>query len=82
MNSDQVLQTKSFVVGTKQTVKALKAGTVKVLLLAEDADSVIKRKITEIAEANQVPVKKVYSMKELGKLCGIAVGAATVAITN
>jgi large subunit ribosomal protein L7A len=80
MSYEKVLQAQQFVVGTKQTVRALKEGKVQEVIIAEDADPFIIDKIMEAAKEANVPVTKVDSMKKLGKACKIQVGAAAVAI--
>jgi large subunit ribosomal protein L7A len=59
---------------------ALKAGQIRELIIAEDADRHILDELLLLAEEARVPIVKVDSMKKLGKACGIDVGAATVAI--
>ncbi|EKN69177.1 putative ribosomal protein L7Ae [Neobacillus bataviensis LMG 21833] len=80
MSYEKVLQAQKVVIGTKQTVKALKDGQVQELVVANDAEPKVTAKV--VAEANlfDVPVLYVDSMKKLGKACGIEVGAAAVAI--
>jgi large subunit ribosomal protein L7A len=80
MSYEKVLQAQQFVVGTKQTVRALKEGKVQEVIIAEDADPFIIDKIMETAKEANIPVTKVDSMKKLGKVCKIQVGAAAVAI--
>ncbi|MBA2873112.1 large subunit ribosomal protein L7A [Anoxybacillus calidus] len=80
MSYEKVLQAKQIIVGTKQTVRALKEGKVQEVVIAEDADSFIIDKVLEAAKEANVPVTKVDSMKKLGKVCKIQVGAAAVAI--
>ncbi|KHD85745.1 50S ribosomal protein L7ae-like protein [Heyndrickxia ginsengihumi] len=80
MSYEKVTQAKEIIVGTKQTVKALKASKVNELLVAEDADPAITSKVVNIAQEFHIPVTYVDSMKQLGKTCGIEVGAATVAL--
>ena len=80
MSYEKVAQAKQIIVGTKQTVRALKDGKVREVVIAEDADETIVRKVVEAANAAYVPVCKVDSMKKLGKACKIEVGAAAVAI--
>ncbi|GGJ75250.1 large subunit ribosomal protein L7A [Anoxybacillus voinovskiensis] len=80
MSYEKVLQAQEVVVGTKQTVRALKEGNVREVVIAEDADKAITDKIVEAAKEANVPVMKVDSMKKLGKACKIQVGAAAVAI--
>ncbi|MGP7819267.1 50S ribosomal protein L7ae-like protein [Niallia sp. 01092] len=82
MSYDKVLQANKYVVGTKQTVKALKAGNVTEVLVAKDADPILIGKVTDTAKQVHVPIILVDSMMKLGKSCGIEVGAATVAIIN
>ncbi|KAB7666133.1 50S ribosomal protein L7ae-like protein [Bacillus sp. B1-b2] len=82
MSYEKVSQAKKVVVGTKQTVKALKSGIVKEILVAEDADTFIIKELSKVAEENNIPIILVESMKKLGESCGIEVGAATVAIIN
>jgi large subunit ribosomal protein L7A len=68
------------VVGVKQTVKAIRNGKAKTVYLAEDADEKFIQPIIQLAQENSIEIVTVASMKELGKLCGIDVGAATCAV--
>ncbi|NEZ77654.1 50S ribosomal protein L7ae-like protein [Clostridium botulinum] len=68
------------VVGVKQTVKALKNNTVKTLYVSKDADESLIKPLIELAEENSIDIIKVDTMKELGRLCGINVSAATAAL--
>ncbi|XLG12731.1 50S ribosomal protein L7ae-like protein [Bacillus velezensis] len=80
MSYDKVSQAKSIIIGTKQTVKALKRGSVKEVVVAKDADSVLTAGVIQLAKNQNTAVCMVDSMKKLGKACGIEVGAAAVAI--
>ncbi|KFZ43467.1 50S ribosomal protein L7ae-like protein [Anoxybacillus flavithermus] len=80
MSYEKVAQAKQIIVGTKQTVRALKDGNVKEVVIAEDADVAVIEKVIKAANDRNVPIVKVDSTKKLGKACGIDVGAATVAI--
>ncbi|MDN4076192.1 MULTISPECIES: 50S ribosomal protein L7ae-like protein [Fictibacillus] len=80
MSYEKVTQASDFIVGTKQTIKALQNGEVKELVVADDADPRVTGKVLQIAQEKLVPITRVDSMKKLGKACGIDVGAATVAI--
>ena len=80
MSYDKVRQATTFIVGTKQSVKALKAGTATEIIIAEDADAKVTQKVIQTANEYKIPIIKVDSMKKLGKACGIEVGAAAVAI--
>ena len=70
------------VVGAKQLRKALQRGTAKFVCLAENADPAITGPIE--AECKQIPVAYcwVSSMEELGRACGIEVGAAVAAAVD
>lgn len=68
------------VIGTKQTLKALKNGEVIEVIIAEDADRHVTNRILDAAKDKKIQITRVDSMKKLGKACGIEVGAATVAI--
>ncbi|UZD74292.1 MULTISPECIES: 50S ribosomal protein L7ae-like protein [Bacillus] len=80
MSYDKVSQAKSIIIGTKQTVKALKRGSVKEVVVAKDADTVLTAGVIQLAKNRDIDVSMVDSMKKLGKACGIEVGAAAVAI--
>ena len=82
MSYEKVSQAKKIIIGTKQTVKAIKTEKVREVVVAEDADRRVINKVLQLAEEQQIPISKVDSMKKLGKACGIEVGAATVAIIN
>lgn len=68
------------VVGVKQTIKAIKSGTVKTVYIAKDADDKFIQPVRLLVEEESLELVYVDSMKELGKLCGIDVGAATAAV--
>lgn len=82
MSYEKVAQAKKIIVGSKQTVKALKAGEVIELVIAEDADMKVTANLLQIAREMNTAITYVDSMKKLGKACGIAVGASAVAITK
>ncbi|RBW67749.1 50S ribosomal protein L7ae-like protein [Bacillus taeanensis] len=80
MSYEKVTQAKDFIVGTKQTLKALQNNEVAEIVIASDADQRITNKVITLAKEQQIPISIVDSMKKLGKACGIEVGAAAVAI--
>ncbi|WP_453992445.1 50S ribosomal protein L7ae-like protein [Bacillus nitroreducens] len=80
MSYEKVSQAKKIIIGTKQTVKAIKTEKVREVVVAEDADRRVINKVLQLAEEQQIPISKVDSMKKLGKACGIEVAASTVAI--
>lgn len=65
------------VIGLKQTTKAIRSGQGKVVYLAKNADEDIIKTIESLCNEFKLEIKYVDTMKELGKLCGIDVGAAT-----
>ena len=67
-------------VGIKQTAKAIKSGEAKIVYIAKDADGKLVQNIEMSARENALEIKYINTMKELGRLCGIDVGAATAAI--
>lgn len=68
------------VVGTKQVLRGLKAGTLKRVYVANDADTFLYQRITQAAEAAGVETVRVASMKELGEMSGVQVPAAAAAL--
>jgi large subunit ribosomal protein L7A len=82
MSYEKVEQAKKTIIGTKQTVKAIRAGIVTEVIIALDADERIIAPAMEEAVIHGIQVSHVDSMKKLGDVCGIQVGAAVVAITG
>jgi large subunit ribosomal protein L7A len=81
MSYEKVAQAKSkVVIGTKQTIKTIKNSEVSEVVIANDAERRITEKVVNLANQMDIPVLYVESMRELGKACGIDVGAAAVAI--
>ena len=76
------LEKGKFVVGAKQLRKAVKAGRAKVVFLAENADPAVTEPLEELCAANHIQITWVPSMAELGRSCGIEVGAAAVAVVD
>ena len=66
--------------GAKQTKKALDDGQAALLIVARDAQQTITAPLVEQANERGVPVEWADSMGELGRSCGIKVGAAVVAV--
>ena len=67
------------VVGAKQLRKALAGGKVFRVYLAENADPAIIEPIKALCQQNNVDFAWVRSMADLGRVCGIEVGAAAAA---
>jgi large subunit ribosomal protein L7A len=69
-------------IGTKQATKAVEQGRAAKLFVARDADPKLTVKIVNLAKKMNVEVDYVDTMQQLGKACGIEVGAAAVVIVN
>ena len=70
------------IVGTKQVLRAVKAGKLQRVYVANDVDTFLYQQVIPAAEAAQVPVTRVASMKELGEACGVQVAAAAAGIVK
>ena len=73
---------KRIVVGAKQLKKAVLAGRARYVFLAENADPAVTEPLAELCTANHIQITWVPSMAELGRSCGIEVGAAAVAVVD
>lgn len=71
---------KNTVVGTKQVLKAIQAGTLGYVLIAQDTEPHLQSKLRAACEEYGMPVETVATMRELGALCGIEVGAACAGV--
>lgn len=67
-------------VGIKQTLKAVETGVAQTVYVAKDADEKVLAPLKELCQKNSVEIISVENMKQLGKACGIDVGAAAVAV--
>ena len=68
------------VVGAKQLRKALNSGRAQRVFLAENADPAITEPIEALCKDKCVDYAWVRTMADLGRACGIEVGAAAAAI--
>ena len=76
------LKRSKFVVGAKQLKKAVKAGRVRFVFLAEDADPAVTEPLERLCGDNHIPITWVRRMADLGCACGIEVGAAAAAVID
>lgn len=74
------LKSGSKVTGAKQVSRALKAGSVLRVYLAQDADPRITQPIEAVCQNGEIPVEWVETMTQLGSACGISVGSAVAAL--
>ena len=70
------------VVGSKQLKKALQRGNARYVFLAENADPAITDPIGELCRQAKVEFAWVATMADLGRACGIEVGAAAAAVID
>lgn len=73
---------KKVIVGSKQLRKALNKGCVRVVFLAENADPAVTDPIKGMCGQKNIQITWVPSMAELGRICGIEVGAAAAAVID
>ena len=80
--ASEILAKGKFVVGIKQLKKALKNGNATCVFLACNADPAITEPIAALCRQMSVDCAWVKSMADLGKACGIEVGAAAAAAVD
>ncbi|SHF24328.1 ribosomal L7Ae/L30e/S12e/Gadd45 family protein [Alkalibacter saccharofermentans] len=68
------------VVGTRQTVKTVKANEARLVYLAKDADGHITDEVESACKNNNVEIIYVDSMEDLGQACGIERKTAAAAL--
>lgn len=69
-------------VGFKQTVKAIKENKARKVYLAEDCEESFIRTVHEALQGSTAEICYVETMRELGKMCGIEIGASCAVITG
>ena len=70
------------VVGTKEVIRALKAGTVAKVYICSDADTFIYQQVVRAAEEAGIPCVRAANMKELGMICGVDVPTAAAGLVK
>lgn len=76
------LSSKDKVVGLKQVRRAIACGRAGHVFLARDADQRLTGPLEDCCREAGVPVAGEHTMAQLGRACGIAVGAAVVTVLN
>ena len=76
------LQTQNVIVGAKQLRKALTKGSARRVYLAGNADPALTEPLEALCQHHGVEYIWVRSMEDLGRACGIDVGAATAAVVG
>ncbi|SMG59222.1 large subunit ribosomal protein L7A [Paenibacillus aquistagni] len=79
---DNNLQDAKVKIGTKQTMKMVEQDLAIEVFVALDADAKLISKVSSLCRKKSVKLTEVATMKELGKVYGIDVGAAMVAVVN
>ena len=74
------LRDRKVVVGAKQLRKALRAGCAEYVYLAENADPAVTDPLEQLCSELHIQITWVRSMADLGRACGIEVGAAAAAV--
>ena len=69
-----------FYVGVKQSTEAVLNGSAQRAYVAEDADEAVKLPFEELCKENLIPIEYVETKQQLGKACGISVGAACAVV--
>lgn len=67
-------------VGTKQVLRLLNAGGLTRVYIAQDAEAYLVNKLEAACREHGVETVFVPTMRELGKTCGIDVGAACAGV--
>ena len=70
------------VVGAKQLKKAVRSGRAASVYLAKNADPALIEPLEMLCADNHIPITWVSRMEDLGRACGIEVGAAAAAVLN
>lgn len=77
-----VLTKTKVIVGSKQLRKALENGRARCVYLAMNADPAITEPLEAKCGEKGIPFTWVRTMQDLGKACGIEVGAAAAAAVD
>lgn len=74
------LKNSSFVVGMKETERAIEKQEVTAVFIASDCDERISNPLKTICQESSIPVIQDFTKKEIGRACGIKVKAAAAAV--
>ena len=80
MDIDALKNRRRRVVGMRETLKKIAQGTALSVYVAKNADTKVIHDVVTQSQARNIPVEYVDSIDELGRLCGIDVGAACAAL--
>lgn len=79
---EKIIQSSTLVVGTKQVIRGLNERKLKYVIIAADADNMIKSKLTSQAGKAGAEILMYPLMDKLGLLSGINVAAAVIGIVK
>ena len=68
------------IVGFKQALRAVKENRAAKIFLANDCESRISAPLEQVASAGETDIFYIDTMKELGTMCGIDVGASCAVV--
>lgn len=74
------LKNSSFVVGMKETERAIEKQDVTAVFIASDCDDRISTPLKAICQESSITVIQDFTKKEIGRACGIKVKAAAAAV--
>ena len=74
------LKSAAFVVGMKETERAVEKQEAACVFIASDCDERISRPLMEACQSSGIPVEQGFTKKEIGRACGIKVKAASAAV--
>lgn len=69
-------------IGLKQSLRAIEHGEAKKAIVAQNIAPDMYHEIIKKCQDGNVPIEYVDTMEELGKACGIDVGAAIVVLLD
>ncbi len=82
MSLDRLQRASKIAIGTKQTTKLVRNNKARAVFIAQDAEERITKPVVNLCREKNIDLIEVPHMAELGKACGIKVGAAMAAIVE
>lgn len=79
---ESLIKRSSKLVGCRQVMRGLSEGAVRCVIVAEDADAELRKKVVAKAKDRKVDVLYVSSKRRLGEQAGVEVEAAAVGIIS
>lgn len=80
MSLDQLKLARKKIIGTRETIRALEVGEAAMVFVARDADEAVTQPVVRMARERGLEIVLADTMRDLGRACGIEVGAASAAI--